>query len=85
MQKTTFELPRVQLGAEGPWIGSQGLGCMGMSEFYGATDTTEARATLKRALSEALRQVADLKPKELLEQRYKRLQGYGRFADTKER
>lgn len=51
MQKTTFELPRVPLGAEGPWIGSQGLGCMGMSEFYGATDTTEARATLERALS----------------------------------
>ncbi|HSI40519.1 MAG TPA: aldo/keto reductase [Xanthobacteraceae bacterium] len=43
-------LPQVQLGAAGPFIGSQGLGCMGMSEFYGATDETEARATLERAL-----------------------------------
>jgi len=48
-------------------------------------DPKQMCATLKRALSDALRQVADLKPKELLEQRYKRLQGYGRFADTKER
>ncbi|MBL8266201.1 aldo/keto reductase [Steroidobacter sp.] len=31
-------------------LGTQGLGCMGMSEFYGATDETEARATLERAL-----------------------------------
>jgi acetyl-CoA carboxylase carboxyl transferase subunit alpha len=42
-------------------------------------------AALKRALGDALRQVADLKPKELLERRYERLQSYGRWADTKER
>jgi acetyl-CoA carboxylase carboxyl transferase subunit alpha len=42
-------------------------------------------ATLKRALSDALRQVSDLKPKELLQRRYDRLQSYGRFSDTKER
>ena len=42
-------------------------------------------ASLKRALGDALRQVADLKPKELLERRYQRLQSYGRFGDTKER
>jgi acetyl-CoA carboxylase carboxyl transferase subunit alpha len=42
-------------------------------------------ASLKRALGDALRQVADLKPKELLDRRYERLQSYGRFADTKER
>jgi acetyl-CoA carboxylase carboxyl transferase subunit alpha len=30
-----------------------------------------------------LRQVSDLKPKELLERRYERLQGYGRYTDTK--
>jgi acetyl-CoA carboxylase carboxyl transferase subunit alpha len=40
-------------------------------------------AFLKRALGDALRQVVDLKPKELLETRYQRLQSYGRFNDTK--
>jgi acetyl-CoA carboxylase carboxyl transferase subunit alpha len=39
-------------------------------------------STLKRALTDALRQVTDLKPKELLERRYERLQSYGRFSDT---
>jgi acetyl-CoA carboxylase carboxyl transferase subunit alpha len=42
-------------------------------------------AQLKRALADALRQSADLKPKELLERRYQRLRAYGRFTDTKER
>ena len=40
---------------------------------------------LKRALNDALRQVNDQKPKELLQRRYERLQSYGRFADTKDR
>ena len=39
---------------------------------------------LKRGLSEALRQSADLKPKELLQRRYERLRSYGRFTDTKD-
>ena len=42
-------------------------------------------AHLKRALNDALRQVVDLKPKDLLQRRYERLQSYGRFSDTKER
>jgi acetyl-CoA carboxylase carboxyl transferase subunit alpha len=42
-------------------------------------------AQLKRALNDALRQVIHLKPKELLQRRYERLQSYGRFADTKDR
>ena len=45
-------------------------------------DTKQMAAYLKRALNDALRQVADLKPKELLERRYQRLQAYGRFTDT---
>lgn len=45
-----FALPRIVLGDGGPEIGIQGLGCMGMSEFYGETDAAEARATLGRAL-----------------------------------
>jgi acetyl-CoA carboxylase carboxyl transferase subunit alpha len=42
-------------------------------------------AQLKRGLGDALRQVADLKPKELLQRRYDRLRAYGRFADSTER
>jgi acetyl-CoA carboxylase carboxyl transferase subunit alpha len=48
-------------------------------------DTKQMAAFLKRALNDALRQVIDLKPKELLQRRYERLQSYGRFSDTKER
>ena len=40
---------------------------------------------LKRALGDALRQVADLKPKELLVRRQERLNAYGRYADTTDR
>ncbi|MEV4561163.1 aldo/keto reductase [Kitasatospora sp. NPDC049285] len=39
-----------RLGTDGPVVGVQGLGCMGMSEFYGPTDTEEALATLDAAL-----------------------------------
>ena len=42
-------------------------------------------AQLKRGLADALRQGADLKPKELLQRRYDRLRAYGRFTDTKDR
>jgi acetyl-CoA carboxylase carboxyl transferase subunit alpha len=42
-------------------------------------------AQLKRALADALRQLTDLKPKDLLARRHERLRAYGRFADTKER
>ena len=48
-------------------------------------DTKQMAAFLKRALNDALRQVSDLAPKELLQRRYERLQAYGRFSDTKER
>ncbi len=48
-------------------------------------DTRLMASQLKRALVDSLRQVSDLKPKELLQRRYDRLQAYGRFADTKDR
>jgi acetyl-CoA carboxylase carboxyl transferase subunit alpha len=48
-------------------------------------DARQMAVSLKRALNDALRQVLDLKPKELLQRRYERLQSYGRFNDTKER
>ncbi len=38
------------LGANGPEVSSIGLGCMGMSAFYGTTDEGEATATIQRAL-----------------------------------
>ena len=43
MQKRT-------LGSEGLEVSAQGLGCMGMSEFYGTADEDEAVATIHRAL-----------------------------------
>ena len=48
-------------------------------------DPKQMASFLKRALNDALRQVSDLKPKELLQRRYERLQAYGRFTDSKER
>jgi acetyl-CoA carboxylase carboxyl transferase subunit alpha len=48
-------------------------------------DPLQMAAYLKRALGDALRQVVDLKPRELLAQRYERLKSYGRFSDTKDR
>jgi acetyl-CoA carboxylase carboxyl transferase subunit alpha len=48
-------------------------------------DPKQMAAFLKRALGDALRQVSDMKPKELLERRYERLQSYGRFNDTTDR
>ena len=46
-------------------------------------DTKQMAAFLKRALTDAYRQVADLKVKELIERRHERLNSYGRFGDTK--
>ncbi|MBP2336418.1 aryl-alcohol dehydrogenase-like predicted oxidoreductase [Saccharothrix coeruleofusca] len=43
-------LEQVRLGGRGLVVGAQGLGCMGMSEFYGDTDESAARATLDAAL-----------------------------------
>ena len=48
-------------------------------------DGKQMASNLKRALSDALRQVSDLKTRELLDRRYDRVQAYGRFSDTKNR
>ncbi|NEC50637.1 aldo/keto reductase [Actinospica acidiphila] len=43
-------IPTATLGADGPEVGVQGLGCMGMSFAYGPADADASRATLERAL-----------------------------------
>jgi aryl-alcohol dehydrogenase-like predicted oxidoreductase len=43
-------MKRRTLGVNGPEVSEIGLGCMGMTAFYGAADEREARATIARAL-----------------------------------
>jgi aryl-alcohol dehydrogenase-like predicted oxidoreductase len=43
-------MERRRLGSQGLEVSAEGLGCMGMSEFYGPTDEAEAIATIQRAL-----------------------------------
>jgi aryl-alcohol dehydrogenase-like predicted oxidoreductase len=43
-------MERRRLGTQGLEVSALGLGCMGMSEFYGATNEGEAIRTIQRAL-----------------------------------
>src|SRR2546423_831462 len=43
-------IPNRTLGNQGLTVSAQGLGCMGMSEFYGPGDRDESVATINRAL-----------------------------------
>ncbi|WSB84263.1 aldo/keto reductase [Streptomyces cellulosae] len=47
---TEHTIPTTTLGAGGPEVGVQGLGCMGMSFAYGPADADASRAALDRAL-----------------------------------
>ena len=48
-------------------------------------DPAVAAQALKRALAEALKQIQEKKPKELVESRLERLMGYGKFKEAQER
>src|SRR6202035_3109523 len=41
---------KVKLGSQGAIVSRMGLGCMGMSEFYGERNDEESAATILRAL-----------------------------------
>jgi aryl-alcohol dehydrogenase-like predicted oxidoreductase len=41
---------RRRLGKDGPEVSAIGLGCMGMSDFYGPSDDARSIAVIRRAL-----------------------------------
>lgn len=48
------QMPRRRLGREGPSVSAVGLGCMGMSDFYGTADDERSVATIHRALDRGI-------------------------------
>ena len=49
-----MQIARRQLGTHGPQVSQLGLGCMGMSDFYGPTDRGESIATIHAALDQGI-------------------------------
>ena len=50
-----------KLGRQGLEVSALGLGCMGMSEFYGPSDDSESFGTIQRAIELV---ISRLKPRE---------------------
>ncbi|MEZ2740390.1 acetyl-CoA carboxylase carboxyltransferase subunit alpha [Comamonas jiangduensis] len=81
---------KAELAAEAMGITAHRLKALGLvdkivNEPVGGAhrDHKHMGSLLKRALNDAWRQLSDLKPQELQDRRYERLQSYGRFTDTK--
>ena len=49
-----FPMPQRPLGRSGLSVSALGLGCMGMSEFYGASDDEQSVATIHHALDRGI-------------------------------
>jgi aryl-alcohol dehydrogenase-like predicted oxidoreductase len=49
-EKKMFQVGKRRLGKDGPEVSAIGLGCMGMSEFYGSGSEQESIATIHHAL-----------------------------------
>jgi aryl-alcohol dehydrogenase-like predicted oxidoreductase len=45
-----MSIDQIKLGSQGATVSREGLGCMGMSEFYGERNDAESAATILRAL-----------------------------------
>jgi aryl-alcohol dehydrogenase-like predicted oxidoreductase len=52
--KQFLRMPQRRLGRSELSVSALGLGCMGMSEFYGTTDDGESIATIHRALEQGI-------------------------------
>jgi aryl-alcohol dehydrogenase-like predicted oxidoreductase len=48
------DMQKRNLGTGGPEVSAIGLGCMGMSEFYGSTDEQQSIATINHALDKGV-------------------------------
>ncbi|HEY9153723.1 MAG TPA: aldo/keto reductase [Opitutaceae bacterium] len=54
IMQTPASIHQRRLGKNGPRVSAIGLGCMGMSEFYGAVDNTRNLRTLEHALERGI-------------------------------
>src|ERR1043165_2640702 len=54
MTTNANHFPRRRLGSAGPEVSALGLGCMGMSDFYGPADDAQSLAVLNHALDRGI-------------------------------
>src|SRR3954451_6577688 len=50
LSNARMSMEKAKLGSQGATVSRMGLGCMGMSEFYGERNDEESSATILRAL-----------------------------------